>query len=80
MGRFAANFDIDSLRTADAKPSRLFAAAVREEGFEYDARRHLISRAGYGEPSFPFRYLGADDQAGPNYTGQLAVHGRYDIG
>jgi hypothetical protein len=27
---------------------------------------------------FPFRYLGADDTAGPNYTGQPAVDSYYE--
>ncbi|MFD0205449.1 MULTISPECIES: hypothetical protein [Saccharothrix] len=33
--------------------------------------RRLTGSNGYG------RYLGADDRAGPNYTGQPAVHSYY---
>jgi SAM-dependent methyltransferase len=79
-GHFVANFDTDSLRGANGQPSRSFGRALRTAGFSYDARRHLISRDGYGEPEFTQRFLGADHRAGPNYTGQPAVHGLYDVG
>ncbi|MDN3355634.1 hypothetical protein [Actinomadura sp. DC4] len=36
------------------------------------------SRYGGGEVRFPYRYLGADDRAGPNYTGQPAVASYYE--
>ena len=29
--------------------------------------------------NLPYRYLGADDQAGPNYTGQPAVDSYYEV-
>ena len=57
---------------------RRVTAALRAAGFAYDGRRKRISRRGPGEVAFPFTYLGADPAAGPNYTGQEAVHGHYD--
>ncbi|MGP3960151.1 class I SAM-dependent methyltransferase [Nonomuraea sp. 3N208] len=36
-----------------------------------------IRRTGRASITLPYRYLGADDQAGPNYTGQPAVHSHY---
>jgi len=29
--------------------------------------------------TLPYGYLGADDQAGPNYTGQAAVDSYYEM-
>ena len=50
---------------------------LRRAGLDYDARRHLIRCHGRREVGLPFAYLGAD-RAGPNYTGQPAVHSYYE--
>jgi hypothetical protein len=70
-----ANFDAGSVRFAEGEPGgRRVIAALRAAGFTYDGRTHRISRRGAGDVEFGFQYLGADDHAGPNYTGQPAVH------
>jgi SAM-dependent methyltransferase len=52
---------------------------LRRAGFEYIAGRHLMTcRAQTTQKVLPYRYLGADDQAGPNYTGQPAVDSYYE--
>jgi SAM-dependent methyltransferase len=77
-GLFAANLDLTSIRlatgTAAGPP---LATALREAGFEYDRRRKRIRRTGPAQVSLPYRYLGADAKAGPNYTGQPAVNSVY---
>jgi len=78
-GRFAANFDLKSIKLNDGRsPSRIVASALRSAGFDYSSRKKLIQCEGRHEYHFPFRYLGADDQAGPNYTGQPAVDSYYE--
>ncbi|MFB9192661.1 class I SAM-dependent methyltransferase [Actinomadura verrucosospora] len=78
-GRFVANFDARSVRREDGAPAgRRLTAQLRAQGFAYDSVRRRISRDGYGQVRFPYRYLGADDQAGPNYTGQAAVDSFYE--
>lgn len=78
-GLFTANFDARSVRRADGTPvGRRLTADLRRTGFGYDAARRRISRHGGGEIRLPYRYLGADDQAGPNYTGQPAVDSFYE--
>ncbi|MGI5322364.1 class I SAM-dependent methyltransferase [Actinomadura nitritigenes] len=90
-GLLVANFDAASVRLADGSSSRgpagsasggsggrRVAAALRKAGFHYDGRRRRISVRGRREVRLPFRYLGADDQAGPNYTGQPAVDSFYE--
>jgi hypothetical protein len=70
--------DVTAVRRPDGSPAgRRLRAALRAAGFDYDPRRHRISRTGPGEVSLPYAYLGADDRAGPNYTGQPAVHSHY---
>lgn len=78
-GRFVANFDATSIRLPHGEPAgRRLSTALRAAGFAYDGRTRRISRRGWAEVEFPFRYLGADDRAGPNYTGQPAVHSYYE--
>lgn len=78
-GRFVASFDASSVRRADGTPlGRVLLKALREAGFTYDGRNRRIAFAGSGRPELPFTYLGADDKAGPNYTGQPAVHSYYE--
>ncbi|MFC9969726.1 class I SAM-dependent methyltransferase [Spirillospora sp. NPDC127200] len=78
-GLLVANFDARSIRCPDGTPAgRRLTTELRRQGFIYDAARRRISRHGNGEVRFSYRYLGADDQAGPNYTGQPAVDSFYD--
>ena len=78
-GLFAANFDARSVRSPHGQAMvRQLAAEIRRQGFSYDPARRRVSRRGRGQVSFPYRYLGADDRAGPGYTGQPAVDSFYD--
>ena len=66
-----ANFDVASVRRADGTPfGRTLTKALRAAGFTYDNRKRHVGYTGEGRPRLPFAYLGADDKAGPNYTGQ----------
>ncbi|MEU8900047.1 class I SAM-dependent methyltransferase [Nocardia sp. NPDC048505] len=77
-GLFVANLDLASVLSADARPlDRRLRTALRAQGFDYDGRRRRISRRGPAAPALPFDYAGADDRAGPNYTGQPAVNSYY---
>ncbi|WP_457031360.1 class I SAM-dependent methyltransferase [Kitasatospora sp. P5_F3] len=77
-GRFAAQFDPESVRHSDGGSlARPVLAALRAAGFEYRARQHLLTLDGGRTVRLPFDYLGADDTAGPNYTGQPGVASYY---
>ncbi|MBO3743174.1 class I SAM-dependent methyltransferase [Actinoplanes flavus] len=77
-GRFVAGLDLTSVRTSNGRPAgRRLTTLLRKAGIEYDALRHRISCTGPRELALPYAYLGADDHAGPNYTGQPAVHSHY---
>jgi hypothetical protein len=79
-GLFVANLDLANFRNVEGKPAgRTVAARIRKNGLTYDARRRLIHCIGPHQVDFGVRYLGADDQAGPNYTGQAAVDSYYAV-
>lgn len=66
-----ANIWIDGV--AKTKVLELF----REKGIEYNGRKKLVKVQGNRNIDFNLTYLGADDTAGPNYTGQEAVNSHY---
>jgi SAM-dependent methyltransferase len=79
-GLFVGDFDTQCIRLEDGSPAgRRLNAALRASGFAYDSRRRRITcRSGDGG-DLPYRYLGSDDDAGPNYTGQPAVDSYYSL-
>lgn len=77
-GRLMADLDLTAIRRADGRPlGRPLATRLRAAGFEYNARRKRITLDGGREVRLPYRYVGADPAAGPNYTGQESVHSHY---
>ncbi|MEV7994059.1 methyltransferase domain-containing protein [Streptomyces sp. NPDC086077] len=77
-GLLIAHFDPDSIRDADGAPAgRTAVAALRRAGFGYGPRHHRLTLRGGRAVRLPFRYLGADPAAGPNWTGQPAVASHY---
>ena len=77
-GILIADLDLAGIRLAGQPATRRLSRALRDAGFRYDSPRHRISRTGRLEATLPYRYLGADDHAGPNYTGQPAVTSHYE--
>jgi len=76
-GRLVADLDLAAILVDGQPAGRRLRRELREAGFSYDPRRHRIACAGYREVRFPYTYLGADDRAGPGYTGQPAVWSHY---
>ena len=78
-GIFAASLGLENFRDAHGRSAtRCTSQALRQAGFTYNARARRVVCEGRRDVEFPFRYLGADDRAGPNYTGQPAVNSYYD--
>jgi len=77
-GVFLANFEVKSLKLVGKENSgRRFAGFLKAQGFALDQRKRLLSLQGTRTFELPFEYVAADDQAGPNYTGQPAVDSYY---
>lgn len=74
-GHLAGHLDLNNICVEGG--TRAVSRLLREWGVEYDRRRRLVRAGGRREVSLPWEYLGADDRAGPNYTGQPAVHSYY---
>ncbi len=78
-GRFAANLDMNNIKLRERESAgRIIVAELRRNGFTYSFRTKLIQCDGRQQVRLPFTYLGADDKAGPNYTGQAAVDSHYE--
>jgi SAM-dependent methyltransferase len=78
-GLFVASLDLHNVKSNDDSSARRITSALRRTGLLFDNRRRLISCRGRRQVSLPFRYAGADDTAGPNYTGQPAVDSFYEV-
>lgn len=79
-GLFFASIDLANLRFQDGRlAGRIAVNRLREHGIDYDKNNRLIRcSGGLSVESFNLKYCGADDQAGPNYTGQPAVNSYYN--
>ena len=79
-GRFVGSLDLGNLRLGTGREARRhFAARFRRAGLILDSRRRLVRLEGRRLFHLPYRYLGADADAGPNYSGQLAVNSFYEV-
>jgi SAM-dependent methyltransferase len=79
-GLLMMHIDYRNLKIADQGHSRTqIGRDLRKVGFRYRSGRHLLTRNDniHHDP-LPYRYLGADDKTGPNYTGQAAVDSYYE--
>jgi SAM-dependent methyltransferase len=78
-GLLMASLDLKNLKLADGRAAgRKVSIDLRRVGLEYDRRRRLVACRGPKDVKLPYCYLGADDRAGPNYTGQAAVDSYYE--
>lgn len=77
-GLFLAHLDAANLRRDDGRPlARSLSRLFRSFEILYDRRKKLLCCSGPRVIRFPVMYLGSDPTAGPNYTGQPAVHSYY---
>lgn len=70
-GLFIGHLDLNNIKGVDAK--QLFA----QHKLDYNSRRRLLKCIGPSHIGLQLIYEGADDQTGPNYTGQEAVTSYY---
>lgn len=79
-GTFIANIDFNNIKYATGDGlGRKLSNYCRQEGLEYHAKNKVLTSVGAKSLNFQLKYLGADDQAGPNYTGQAVVDSYYEV-
>jgi trans-aconitate methyltransferase len=78
-GLFVANLDLSNLKIEGrSEGCRAIVTDLRKNDLEYNRSRRRIACRGRKDLVLPYRYLGGDDGAGPNYTGQPAVDSYYE--
>lgn len=74
-GLFIANVDPSNVELSDGLR---IDDILRKEGFFFSNRTKVFHKIGFHNFEFPYEYIGGDDTAGPNYTGQPAVTSHYN--
>lgn len=77
-GLFIAHIDIANLWIVEGNKTKPMPRKfLSDGGLKYNHRQKLLSVENPQKSTFALEYLGADDCAGPNYTGQAAVNSFY---
>jgi SAM-dependent methyltransferase len=78
-GTFVSNLDLKNIKKLDGiSLERRLRKTFQQFGLQYNARQHLLVCRGQKRMQAGLRYLGANDQAGKNYTGQEVVDSYYE--
>jgi SAM-dependent methyltransferase len=77
QGIFLANLDLENVKITGKSVGSL-KKIFQKKGLQYN-KKHILSGTYHKNPDFGLEYLGADDSAGPNYTGQEAVNSYYTV-
>ena len=78
-GLLIGNLDLNNIRIHKEKnQGTLIRNYFKKESIVYDSRKKLLRVEGHKKINSTFRYMGADDTAGPNYTGQDSVNSIYE--
>ena len=77
-GTFIGQLDLENVRDQSGqKVAKILLQTFRKNEFDFCPRRRRLRSDGAKEISFEAEYLGGDDTAGPNFTGQPAVNSYY---
>lgn len=79
QGIFIANLDLDNIVIEGVDSKQFLKKIFKGKELEYSGRTRIIKRIGNDNIRFGLKYIGANDKAGPNYTGQEAVTSYYAI-
>jgi SAM-dependent methyltransferase len=79
-GLLLANLDLNSIKVEGDPLHKQLKGLFKTNNIDYNARQKLLVCKGPRNIAVQLTYLGANDQAGPNYTGQDAVDSYYAVG
>lgn len=78
-GLFIANLDLNNIHFIHGDAGRYLKNIFKQNDVLYNSRTRLLTCKGSRHIDFNVTYKGANDEAGPNYTGQDAVCSVYDF-
>lgn len=79
QGLLIANLDSNSIKVEGDNKGKFVRDIFKNSGVNYSARKKIIEVRGSAQLKYDLIYKGADDKAGPNYTGQEAVNSYYSM-
>lgn len=78
-GLFIAQLDLKNINIQGKDSLPFLKRKFNKYSVAFQSRNNLLRREGNAEIDFGLHFLGADDNSGPNYTGQEAVTSYYAI-
>lgn len=78
-GLFVANLDLNNISIANTDTENFLRDIFNKYAIQYNRRTRMLVCKGPRQLNFNVSYIGASDEAGPNYTGQDAVCSMYEL-
>lgn len=79
-GLVIGNLDLNNIKIVGEKnTNKIIKDYFANNGISYNSRTKIITIQGIQKILTKFKYLGANDKAGPNYTGQDVVDSIYQL-
>jgi ubiquinone/menaquinone biosynthesis C-methylase UbiE len=78
-GLFIANLDLSNIQIENKDTEVYLLSCFKKHDVQYNRRTRILECKGPRQLDFSLTYKGANDEAGPNYTGQDAVCSVYGI-
>lgn len=78
-GQFWAHLDLGNIVINHKASADYLKDWFRKSGLVYNSRTKILKGTGATLINFGLKYMGADDQYGPNYTGQPSVCSYYEM-
>lgn len=78
-GVFNANLDLNNIHFLNGDADRYLKDIFKQNNVQYNSRTRLLTCKGSRQINFNVTYKGANDEVGPNYTGQDSVCSVYEV-
>jgi SAM-dependent methyltransferase len=78
-GLFIANLDLNNIQIENNNTENYLLSFFKKLDVQYSRRSKILKCKGPRQVDFPLSYKGANDEVGPNYTGQDAVCSVYEV-
>jgi SAM-dependent methyltransferase len=79
QGIFIANLDLNNIHFLNGDADKHLKDIFKQYNVQYNTRSRLLTCKGPRQINFNVSYKGANDEVGPNYTGQDSVCSVYEL-